>query len=69
MKTVIALITALTLTGCGTYGEPLLLAQMFDRNDPCQRSPMPQWCGASAGVTVYERNYYTGRIISTYKTK
>ena len=68
MKILIVALT-LSLTGCGTYGEPLLLARMFDRNDPCQREPSPQWCGASAGVTVYQRNYYTGGIISTYKTR
>jgi hypothetical protein len=27
---------ALTLTGCGQYGEPIWLAQMYDSRDPCQ---------------------------------
>jgi len=44
----------LTLTGCGTYGEPLLLAAMFDNADHCQQQnwhrnggKAPEYCGAS----------------------
>jgi len=36
MKLVLLIVISIVLTGCGTYGEPLLLAQMYDRQDPCQ---------------------------------
>lgn len=48
------LLLCCTLGGCGAYGEPLFLAKMYNANDPCQRTPMPDWCGASKGrVTIY----------------
>ena len=40
-----------TLTGCGTYGEPLFLARMYDAADPCQQNPYQSFCGASSGRT------------------
>ncbi len=36
MKLVLLMIIACILGGCGTYGEPLLLARMYDSQDPCQ---------------------------------
>jgi len=51
MRTAI-LILSLAVSGCGTYGEPLFLARMYDSADPCQRQPMPSWCGAASGRTV-----------------
>jgi len=53
MKILLALMI-LTLSGCGTYGEPLFLARMYDASDPCQRAQKPQWCGAASGrTTIY----------------
>jgi hypothetical protein len=61
MKTIATLAVAIILTGCGTYGEPLLLARFYDSQDPCQLqnirgttldekvANMPSWCGASSG--------------------
>lgn len=69
MRTLLALLTSLTLTGCGTYGEPLLLANIFDANDPCQRASMPSWCGAGQGVTITTLDYRTGRYISTTQVR
>jgi hypothetical protein len=66
MKTFIAVLTTLTLTGCGAYGEPLLLARMFDSNDPCQRNPSISFCGAASGPVVYKRDFRTGNITATY---
>jgi hypothetical protein len=56
MKSLMVVIS-LALAGCGTYGEPLLLARMFDAQDPCQRQNnggrYPSFCGAgSSGRTV-----------------
>lgn len=57
MKTLIAL-TAVLLTGCAT--PPAWLANMQDRNDPCQmRAELgrpagyqrPEWCGAGSRRT------------------
>ena len=53
------LVTILLLTGCGTYGEPLLLARMFDSADPCQlrnnAGNYPSFCGAGqrGRTTIY----------------
>ena len=51
----INILAVLALTGCGTYGEPLFLAQMYDRNDGCQQQNWhryggraPTWCGAGS---------------------
>lgn len=56
MKTIATLAVAVILSGCGTYGEPLLLARIYDRNDPCQSQNYnikpPSFCGASSGRTV-----------------
>lgn len=55
----LTVVTALMLTGCGTYGEPLILARMFDSADPCQLrnngGNYPSYCGrGSAGrTTIY----------------
>lgn len=67
MKILLALATTLVLTGCGAYGEPLLLAKMFDEADPCQKNPYLHFCGAASGSTFYQRNYRTNRITSTYR--
>jgi hypothetical protein len=50
-----ALALAVTLTGCGTYGEPLILARMYDSADHCQRFPQPSYCGAGtrSRTTIY----------------
>ena len=55
MKTLLLSLTCCILGGCGTYGEPLILARMFDSADQCQRFPQPNYCGAgSAGrTTIY----------------
>jgi hypothetical protein len=65
MKLAIIMATlTLTLTGCGTYGEPKLLAWWYDRNDPCQLKnnggDYPSFCGAgSAGrTTIYTNRPY-----------
>ena len=62
MKKIMILATAFTLTGCGTYGEPLLLAAWYDSRDPCQKqnygnNPPPNFCGATSGRTwIYPKN-------------
>jgi len=63
---------ALGLTGCGTNGTPLILASMYNGNDPCQArnhggdwSKLPSWCGASNNRTyIYDNN---GRIVGYVK--
>jgi hypothetical protein len=61
MKIVILAVTAL-LTGCGTYGEPLLLARLYDNADRCQQNPYLSWCGAGSGKVYTTRDYRTNRI-------
>lgn len=56
MKTFLLITIACCLGGCGTYGEPLFLAKMFDSADTCQRQNWPNgrepsYCGASSGRT------------------
>jgi hypothetical protein len=58
---ILILLVAVALTGCGTNGEPLLLARFYDAQDPCQLQNirgatiddkiknMPSWCGVSSG--------------------
>ena len=55
MKTLLLSLTCCILGGCGTYGEPLLLARMYNSADPCQRSPQPSFCGAGGAgrTTIY----------------
>jgi hypothetical protein len=66
MKTIATLAVAIILTGCGTHGEPLLLARMYDNNDPCQLqnlrgktmnekvANMPSFCGSAGNrQTIY----------------
>ena len=36
MKTFLLIATCCILGGCGQYGEPIWLAQLYDRQDPCQ---------------------------------
>lgn len=52
----ILILIAVLLTGCAT--PPQFLAEMYDRNDPCQtRAELgrpagyqrPDWCGAASG--------------------
>ena len=51
MKTLMAGILILSLTGCAS--PPRWLAAHFDAMDPCQNpKSMPTWCGASAGRTL-----------------
>jgi len=53
---------AITLSGCGTYGEPLILAQWYDSRDSCQKQNWrngapPNFCGATSGRTyIYPKN-------------
>jgi hypothetical protein len=65
MRILIILVT-LAISGCGAYGEPLLLARMADRADPCQRplNQKPTWCGASDGVYSVTRDWSTGRYLT-----
>lgn len=67
MKMLLALAVTLVLTGCGAYGEPLWLARIADAQDPCQRPNKPSFCGAASGKTVYQRDWRTGNITSTYR--
>jgi hypothetical protein len=58
MRTIATLAVAVILSGCGTYGEPLLLARIYDAQDPCQvknnGGKYPSWCGATSGrQTIY----------------
>lgn len=59
MKPILVASLALLLSACGTNGEPLLLAAMYDRADKCQirnnGGNFPSYCGAgSAGrTTIY----------------
>ena len=59
MKTIATLAVAVILTGCGTYGEPLMLARFYDRQDPCQLQNnggnYPSFCGAGGKgrTTIY----------------
>jgi len=69
MRIIVIALLAVSMTGCGTYGEPLWLARIADANDPCQTQnrsaayQRPSFCGASAGPRYYTRDYRTGRII------
>jgi hypothetical protein len=51
MKLIIALLAFTALSGCGLHGEPILLARMYDSQDPCQLKNnggrYPSFCGAS----------------------
>jgi len=51
-KWVLQALLVVSLSGCGTYGEPLFLARMYDSADTCQRNPHTHFCGASKGRTV-----------------
>jgi hypothetical protein len=55
MRTLLLSLTACILGGCGTYGEPLFLARMYDSADHCQRFPQPSYCGAGTRgrTTIY----------------
>ena len=71
MKLLLLSLTCCILGGCGTYGEPLLLARWYDSRDPCQKqnygtAPQPSFCGATSGRTyIYPKNGpavgYTGK--------
>jgi hypothetical protein len=57
MKLFLLMLTSCCLGGCGTYGEPLLLARFYDSQDPCQLQNnggnYPSFCGAGGrGRTV-----------------
>lgn len=58
MKLILIPITLLLLTGCAK--PPAWVAEMYDRNDPCQRVELagtdqyPRWCGGSGKrITIY----------------
>jgi len=38
----LVMVLALGLSGCAAY---------FDAQDPCQRAPLPSWCGAGMTTT------------------
>ena len=77
MYKILLLASTLALTGCGTYGEPLILSKLYTYQDPCittkysgttpeqRASQMPSYCGGSsrgAGY-IYDRNgVWQGRI-------
>lgn len=68
MKYLAMILAALVLTGCGTYGEPLLLSRIYDRADPCQSQnavdgKTPNWCGASGNQNLYINGRYYGSFI------
>lgn len=50
-KILLTTLLGVTLTGCGTYGEPLWLAKIYDNADQCQRDPYISYCGASGSRT------------------
>ena len=60
MKTFLLIITSCILGGCGTYGEPLFLAAIYDRADGCQRQNnggnYPSYCGAGGNRTSIYAN-------------
>lgn len=53
MKTLAIIAVTLSLSGCGTNGVPLLLANYYNNADPCQSTrngkPAPDWCGGGTG--------------------
>lgn len=61
MKTLMAGILTLALTGCAT--PPQWLAAYFDSQDPCQNvRAMPSWCGAASGRTVIYSTPHQGPL-------
>ena len=64
MKNILLILITASLTGCGTYGEPLFLAAMYDRADPCQRQNnggnYPSFCGASNSRTYIYTTAHQG---------
>lgn len=69
MKYLAMILAALAVTGCGTYGEPLLLSRMYDRADPCQSKNWPngiepRFCGGQSGWSrdVYVNGQYRGTV-------
>lgn len=84
MKRFLLSITCCLLGGCGAYGEPLLLARIYDNNDPCQRqnirgstpqeraANMPVFCGASGNrqyIYSTPQNQAVGAPVGYVKTK
>jgi len=79
----VVVLASLVLTGCGAYGEPLLLSAFYDRNDPCQgiteqrarelNRPAgyraPEWCGAARPTQAYIRDFRTNGIVATVNTR
>lgn len=48
-------LVVINLTACGHQplaGKMAWFGDYWDAQDPCQRSPMPDFCGASSGRTV-----------------
>lgn len=66
------LLIVLSLTGCAT--PPQWLADMYDSNDPCQRTELiakgtyPSYCGGGSSKYV-TRDYTTGRYLTTTKVQ
>lgn len=82
MKKLIIVVLAVLTSACGTYGEPLWLARMYDSRDPCQLqnvrgntmeekfANMPSWCGASSsGNRQVVRTYYDNRPVYTIRNQ
>lgn len=74
---VLTLLLTLILTGCGTYGEPLIISKVFYSYDPClttnyvgntpdeRAKQVPNFCGAGSGTKYYTRDYRTNAIVAT----
>ena len=58
------IILALTLGGCAT--PPKWLATMYDNQDPCQKDPYLQYCGAAGSVQVRSYVRSTGTYVRGY---
>jgi starvation-inducible outer membrane lipoprotein len=64
---------SLLLTACAT--PPAWLANMYDRNDPCQQVELiktgqyPSYCGASSGTKYVTRAYSTGNYLTVTKAQ
>ena len=72
MKKIALVFSAVMLTGCGTYGEPILLARMFDAQDSCQSRGRPNYqrpdfCGAGTAYSGAVIRTKDGKIIGTVK--
>lgn len=62
MRTILAALAVIAVSGCANVNgvmTPTMLGAYFDAQDPCQREPMPSFCGkgsksfATVNGTVY----------------